>query len=308
MPGVFSRLFAGLLLFTSSPLFAEPIYLALGDSSAYGETNRTKNPSNGDRGYVSIFADYLGTQGTRPTVLNLAINGETTYSFGNGLGRVSSDGQGFNTNYNGLPVPYAQKQRLADSFGSILQASNVQNITLQLGANNLDAVGAQPDFLSVSDAERQARVGAALQQVQQDYAQTLTELKSQFPNAKIYAMGYHNPYNGDPTHPFYPLADAAIRGLNQVIEGVSTAYGANYVDVYGAIHPNEAEFTLINTWQTDPTNYVHLNEDGYAQVGAQLIATAAPGVPEPSTWVLLVVALGSVLLVRTVQLRRRVVV
>ena len=29
-----------------------PIYLALGDSSAFGEINRTKNPSNGDRGYV----------------------------------------------------------------------------------------------------------------------------------------------------------------------------------------------------------------------------------------------------------------
>lgn len=305
-------LFAGLFLVTHSPLFAEPIYLAIGDSSAYGETNRTKNPSDGDRGYVSMFADYLGTtrgyNGTRPSVLNLAINGETTYSYSTGTGRVSSDGQGFNTNYNGLPVPYAQKQRLADLLGSPTQAGNVKNITLQLGANNLDAVGAQPDFLSVSDAERQARVGAALQKVQQDYAEILTELKTKYPNADIYAMGYHNPYNGDATHPFHPLADAAIRGLNQVIEGVSTAYGVSYVDVYGAINPNEAEFSLINTWQTDPINYVHLNEAGYEQVGNQLIATASanapPGVPEPTSWLLLAIAGGSVVMVRQLRQRR----
>jgi len=36
---------------------ADWVYLALGDSSAYGETNRTRNPSNGDRGYVKPFAD-----------------------------------------------------------------------------------------------------------------------------------------------------------------------------------------------------------------------------------------------------------
>jgi len=87
---------------------ADPIYLALGDSSAFGETNRTQNPSNGDRGYVRPFADYLGSvYGTRPTVVNLAINGETSGSYFAGSGRVSSDGQGFNTNYNSvLSDPY----------------------------------------------------------------------------------------------------------------------------------------------------------------------------------------------------------
>jgi len=61
---------------------ADWVYLTLGDSSAYGETNRTQNPSNGDRGYERPFADYLATQnaGVRPTVLNLAINGETSWS------------------------------------------------------------------------------------------------------------------------------------------------------------------------------------------------------------------------------------
>jgi hypothetical protein len=50
---------------------------------------------------------------------------------------------------------------------------------------------------------------------------------------------------------------------------------ATYVDVYGAVNPNEAGFTLINTWQTDPVNYVHLNDAGYAAVGDELIRTAS---------------------------------
>src|SRR6188768_4089476 len=82
---------------------ADNIYLAVGDSSAFGETNRTQNPSNGDRGYVAPFADFLAGQngGVRPTVINTAINGETTTSFFSGLvsDRDSLDGIFLNSRY-----------------------------------------------------------------------------------------------------------------------------------------------------------------------------------------------------------------
>ena len=43
-------------LFVAAPLPAQamPIqdYVAIGDSMAFGETDFTRNPSNGDRGYV----------------------------------------------------------------------------------------------------------------------------------------------------------------------------------------------------------------------------------------------------------------
>ncbi len=137
---VFLFALCGLAAF-SSAAFADPIYLALGDSSAFGETNRTHNPSNGDRGYVRPFADYLGSvYGTRPTVVNFAINGETSGSYFAGTGRVSSDGQGFNTNYNGLADPYPQSQRLRDSFSNPATNADVRAVSVQLGANNLDAV------------------------------------------------------------------------------------------------------------------------------------------------------------------------
>ena len=94
---------------TPSRSAAGPIYLALGDSSAFGETDRTRNPSDGDRGYVSRFADHLARRyGVRPQVLNLALNGETTASWQTGTGRASSDGHLLNTNYS-APYP-AQKE------------------------------------------------------------------------------------------------------------------------------------------------------------------------------------------------------
>ena len=51
-------------------------YIAIGDSMAFGETDFTHNPSNGDRGYVGGYADYLGTQngGVRPTVIDLGVD------------------------------------------------------------------------------------------------------------------------------------------------------------------------------------------------------------------------------------------
>lgn len=298
-----TRALVGCLVLFISAVWAQagPIYLALGDSSAFGETNRTRNPSNGDRGYVKAFADYLGRgeNGVRPDVINLAIDGETSSSFRTGTGRVSADGQGFNTNYNGLPVPYAQSKRLNDVLGNAADAARVEHVTVQLGANNLDAVASQADFLTISDDERQTRIRTAFMQVAADYVSILGDVRTRFPDAAVYVMGYHNPYNGEPGHPFYALADPAVKALNELIWGVGTAAGAKYVDVYGAVHPNEASLTLVSTWQTDPVNYVHLNDRGYDAAAAKLIETAGGPVttPEPGTLILagvggLIVAVG----------------
>src|SRR5690242_8917127 len=104
------------LAFLAAPKVSEAAsmtYLALGDSVAFGETDFTHNPSNGDRGYVSLFADSLATQngGVRPNVVNLAIEGETTTSFSSGTGRVpympgltDASLASLNTNYAANPL------------------------------------------------------------------------------------------------------------------------------------------------------------------------------------------------------------
>src|SRR4051812_12723882 len=96
-----------------SPAAAGPILLVVGDSSAFGETDRSRDPSNGDRGYVAPFADYLGAArygGQRPAVLNLAIDGETSSSYSSGTGRVSPDGL-FNNSHYGQYAPAYPTQR-----------------------------------------------------------------------------------------------------------------------------------------------------------------------------------------------------
>ncbi len=285
-----------LSLLLVAPASAGPILVVLGDSSAFGETDGSRNPSNGDRGYVRPFADWLANNGPnagiRPEVLNLAVNGESSTSFFSGTGRGGADGQAFNTNYTGQPAGTAQSDRLHALLGSPEQAGRVKNVVVQLGANDLNAVSAAPDFLTISDAERRGRLGAAFAQLQTEYVSILGDVKARFPDADVYMVGYHNPYNGDPSHPFYAVADPAVQGLNQLVWGLSEADGAKYVDVYGISHPNERHRTLIGLWRTDPANAIHLNDAGYAAVGSALIQEAGGPIatPEPGTLILVAVA------------------
>ena len=80
----------GLALIGSGTAAAAPVYVGLGDSITFGETDLSYVPSYGDRGYVGKFADTLASRngGTRPTVFNLAIDGETAASFMSGAGRT----------------------------------------------------------------------------------------------------------------------------------------------------------------------------------------------------------------------------
>ncbi len=79
-----------LALVGSGTAAAASVYVGLGDSITFGETDLRYIPSYGDRGYVGKFADILASKngGTRPTVVNLAIDGETAASFMSGVGRT----------------------------------------------------------------------------------------------------------------------------------------------------------------------------------------------------------------------------
>lgn len=67
----------GVVVLTAAISQAQPalaVYIALGDSITFGETDLQYIPSFGDRGYVGLYADYLASVngGDRPTVINLA--------------------------------------------------------------------------------------------------------------------------------------------------------------------------------------------------------------------------------------------
>ena len=103
------------------------------------------DPSNGDRGFVGMYADFLGSRyGYRPNVINLAVDGETSSSFTSGIGRVPP-GPGYtdaslaelNTHYTG-PIPPTQASLLALTIASEAAAGHViGNISISLGSNDL---------------------------------------------------------------------------------------------------------------------------------------------------------------------------
>jgi lysophospholipase L1-like esterase len=292
-------------LFTASTMRADFTYLAVGDSSAFGETDRTQNPSNGDRGYVSRFANYMATRlAERPSVMNVAINGETSKSFFTGLvsDRASTDGITLNSRY----APYAPAYNISQNtlMNSILTASTpakpIKFVTVQIGANDLSNTAETPGFLGLSAAEQNALVGQTINTAATNLAGILTQVRGALPNADIYVIGYHNPYGGSPSHPFYSLAAPAVQGLNGAVAQVGSLFGAKYVNFYPVVAGREQELTLIDRFPADLINYVHLNNKGYEEVSktlidasrdsAQFAGTNDPVVPAPPVVILLGVA------------------
>jgi lysophospholipase L1-like esterase len=309
-----SRLAAALCLLLSFGLAQEAragqTYLSLGDSIGFGETVFQNNsalgaysdPSYGtNRGFVAMYANYLAAQngGIAPTVVNLAVDGETSSSFFSGVNRVPP-ASGFtdaslaqlNLNYTGATPP-TQASLLASTIAAQTAAGNIiTNVSISLGSNDLY-------YLALHDPNAVADLPAALAAFQSNYESILTEIHASLPSANIYLLGSYNPYlTGAPTSPFAPLADYAVPLLNDTIEAVASEFKAKYVDDYDTVLTTDAAaYTLIN--EGDP----HPNFDtGYAVIAGQIEAAS---VPEPSSLALLAVGLGG-LIARSIVRRRRI--
>ena len=263
-----------------APAASIPTYLALGDSMAFGETNYTQNPSNGDRGYVGLYANQLATLngGVRPAVINLGVDAETSTTFFQG--GVQGDGtlSGFpapqlNTNYSN-PAPTQNALLQAVLLTQNATGHAIDTVSVQLGANDLFVMAQSPGFLALTPAQQQAQVVATLGTFQANYVNLLTELKTALPNATLLMLGYHNPFGGTPGHPLSALAGPAIQALNGLIAQDAAAFGGHYVDTYTPFLGHELDLTLI------ASGSVHPNDAGYAVIAAQMEAQT---VPEPST-------------------------
>jgi GDSL-like Lipase/Acylhydrolase family/PEP-CTERM motif len=265
-------------------------YLSLGDSIGFGETVFQNNPalgpysdpSNGDRGFVSMYANYLGSvYGTRPNVINLAVDGETSSSFSSGVGRVPP-GPGFtdaslaelNTNYTGATPP-TQASLLGSTIASEAAAGHViSNVSISLGSNDLF-------HLALTSQNPLADLPAALATFKSNYESLLTTIRVSLPNAKIDLIGSYDPFTATPSSPFAPLAAFAIPLLNQEISEVAGEFNAKYIDLFNTpLTTDAADYTLILN-QGD----VHPNFDkGYAVIAGQMV-------PEPSSMVMLTLGL-----------------
>jgi len=265
-------------------------YLSLGDSIGFGETVFQNNPalgpysdpSNGDRGFVSMYANYLGSvYGTRPNVINLAVDGETSSSFSSGVGRVPP-GPGFtdaslaelNTNYTGATPP-TQAFLLGSTIASEAAAGHViSNVSISLGSNDLF-------YLALTSQNPLADLPAALATFKSNYESLLTTIRASLPNANIDLIGSYDPFTATPSSPFAPLAAFAIPLLNQEISEVAGEFNAKYIDLFNTpLTTDAADYTLILN-QGD----VHPNFDkGYGVIAGQMV-------PEPSSMVMLTLGL-----------------
>jgi lysophospholipase L1-like esterase len=267
--GAFSALAAACL---AGAAYAQT-YVALGDSVGFGITNNASYTeySNGDRGYVSLFADALALQssGGRPPVLNLSVFGDRTASFFT----TEVTEREFNTNYTGLDV--SQRDRFLQIVASEGAAGRtVDRVTISLGANDLIHLALDPAFQALPPEQQIAQAGQALADAAENLVDIYGLIRSTLPEADIIALGYYDPFPAVPDSPATPLAAFAIPILNQIIQGAGETFGVQFVDVFPAFVGREAELTYMTT--EEPIGYgVHPAPGGYEVIAGVLIP--APG-------------------------------
>ena len=309
--------FAALALLASAslsgPAWADT-YFALGDSITFGETDLRYIPSNGDRGYVDDVANLLASRngGDRPDVINLAIDGETSSSFFSGSGRTPPVvGRGDlplalqNTNYSGL-TPLSQSATFLQRAAQATAAGDtISTVSITLGFNELAALTLLPPDIALS------ALGSTLDSYRTTYSAVLAQVRSVAPTADLFVLNYFNPFPGDDNtapNPAEAIFAAGGSQLNAIIEDLAAQYGGIYVDNFTPFVGNEAALTFIDevgAGDTTPPPYspsdnglapignVHPTEQGYAIIAQQLAASSS-AVPEPATWMTMLLGFGAI--------------
>ncbi len=280
----------GLALVGGGGASAASVYVGLGDSITFGETDLNYLPSNGDRGYVADFAKTLAGQngGTAPIIVNLAIDGETAASFMSGVGRTPpvvgrTDAllAAQNLNYANSPTT-PQAAMFRSLVASESAAGNTINtISITLGFNELGALASLPTSQAL------AMLPGTLATYQTNYTNVLTEVRSLEPRANLYLLGYYNPFPADPKNPAAPIFAKGGPELNAIIQMLATDFNANYVNTTEAFLGKEAALTYIGQYPAgstspgvnpgiEPIGNVHPNAAGYQVIANQITATPEP--------------------------------
>ena len=296
---------------------AGQVLFALGDSVTFGEDDLVYTQSDGDRGYVDDFADYLErTRGEDVIVRNTAIDGETADSFMDGTGRTppvvgrTDDILALqNTTYSEEGGIRTQEQAFRDAVAEERAAGNtVGAITITLGFNELAALASMPT------AEALAAIPATLATYEENYRDVLGTIREVAPDADLFMLGYYNPFPADPDSPAAPIFNEAGDDLNAIIMRLAGEFDARFVDVAPRFVGNEADFTFLDEQPAGfvleegmfpgllPIGNVHATEAGYDAIAAALIE--ADAIPLPAAaWLFLTVAGGGAALRRRAAAR-----
>lgn len=278
---------------------AMAVYIALGDSITFGETDLEYVPSFGDRGYVGLYADYLASRngGDRPDVINLAIDGETSASFTSGVGRTPpvvgrTDAvlAAQNLNYNPDALVPQRDLFLSKVAAERAAGNTIDTVSISLGFNDVAALASLPNPLN--------QLPATLAEYRDNYSGILAQVRQQLPDADLFVLNYFNPFPANPASPATPVFAAGGPLLNGIIRDLAAEYDAFYVDIATPFVGNEAAYTFIDEQPAgfiapnpfggvEPIGNVHPNATGY-----QAITDQVKAVPEPSSGLATLVAGG----------------
>lgn len=256
-------------------------YIALGDSYAYGYSTRAGTPTGtGDTGYVKLFADALATVngGSRPTVLNLAIPGETTATYLRTSNGTPSLALSYNTNYAATDA-LSQSSLLTQRTAVVAEEEQIGWVTLQIGGDDLLNLLVEPTFLAASSAERQTIITATLDTLRTNLGVILTQMariRNVAPQAKLFVLGYPDPFAGlGAANPLAGISTPLTQRVNNILTQVAGEISAQYVDLFAAFQGKETTFSLILT-EDPPGSGVpdfHPSAAGYAKIAELLSAS-----------------------------------
>jgi lysophospholipase L1-like esterase len=258
-----------------SPL-AQPSYLALGDSLAFGYSqakfNRLfpeENPAAYDTGYVDDFGKVLRLFSPRLQVVNDGCPGETTDSFIKGpcIYQVV-----FRLHHPYVGGP--SSSQLSDALAYLgTHPGTVSPITLDIGAN--DVLGLiegtcklQPACIAKGAPAVFAHIGANL-------AQILGALRAAAPHAQIIVLGLYNPFGAT-----IAGGDELTAALNEVEAGVAASVGARFANPLPVFNPPgalEAPTICLLTNMCTPLVDIHPTDLGYAVLAGAILRQYALG-------------------------------
>jgi lysophospholipase L1-like esterase len=240
-----------------------PIYLALGDSLAFGysEAKFHELESEGEpvsayeTGYVNDFARGLGLFEPGVQVVNDGCPGETTESLIVGPCAY------------GLAYPLHHEysgSQLSDALSVIAaHPGAVSPITLDIGAN--DALGVIEGTCEKEIVCIEEHVPALFEHIAGNLGYILTQLRTAAPQAKIIVLGLYNPFGERITG-----ADALTVKLNELESSVAASVGARFADPLPVFNPPgalEAPTLCALTNMCTPYEDIHPTDLGYAVLG-----------------------------------------
>jgi lysophospholipase L1-like esterase len=267
----------GPLHFPPRPPRAQPSYLALGDSLAFGYSQAKfnslypdENPADFETGYVNDFGDVLKLFDPGLQIVNDGCPGETTESFIKG----PCDYQlafPLHHPYSGGP----DSSQLSDALAYLgAHPGSVTPITIDIGAN--DALGLiegckeEPSCVAAGAPGVFAKIGGNL-------ALILGQLRAAAPHAQIIVLGLYNPFGET-----LPGGDALTAKLNEVMAGAAASVGARFADPLPVFNPPgalEAPTICLLTNMCTPLVDIHPTDLGYAVLGGLILHQYVLGLP-----------------------------